>query len=86
MSVNPLAPLPLRPSSAPFSPSPFPLPSPPPPPLTQVSVDIIELDPEILNVAEKWFGFVQGESVRVCVGDGVEAIKQKCAAGEEGEC
>ena len=47
---------------------------------------VIELDPEILTVAEKWFGFVQGEGVRVCVGDGVEAIRQKCAAGEKGEC
>ena len=66
---------------------PFPPPShPPPSPLTQVSVDVIELDPEILTVAEKWFGFVQGEGVRVCVGDGVEAIRQKCAAGEKGEC
>ena len=84
MSVNP----PRTPAPSPFlrplSSLPFPLTS--PPPLTQVSVDIIELDPEILNVAEKWFGFVQGEGVRVCVGDGVEAIKQKCAAGEKGEC
>ena len=85
MSVNPPHPLALLPP--PFSPSPFPShPIPFPPPLTQVSLDVIELDPEILNVAEKWFGFVQGESVRVCVGDGVEAIKQKCAAGEKGEC
>lgn len=29
---------------------------------------------------------MQGEGVRVCVGDGVEAIKQKCAAGEKGKC
>ena len=49
-------------------------------------MDVIELDPEILNVAEKWFGFVQGEGVKVCVGDGAEAIRQKCAAGEKGEC
>ena len=49
-------------------------------------MEVIELDPEILTVAEKWFGFVQGEGVRVCVGDGVEAIRKKCAAGEKGEC
>ena len=55
-------------------------------PHAQVSVDVIELDPEILTVAEKWFGFVQGEGVRVCVGDGVEAIRQKYTAGEKGEC
>ena len=84
VSVNP--PRTPPPSSTPFSPSPFPSHPTPFSPLTQVSVDIIELDPEILNVAEKWFGFVQGEGVRVCVGDGVEAIMQKCAAGEKGEC
>ena len=66
--------------------TPSPLTSPSLSSLTQVSLDVIELDPEILTVAEKWFGFVQGEGVRVCVGDGVEAIRQKCAAGEKGEC
>lgn len=54
------------PSPTSLSPSPTSLSS--SPSHAQVSVDVIELDPEILTVAEKWFGFVQGEGVTVCGG------------------
>lgn len=47
-------------------------------------MEVVELDPEMLTVAEKWFGFVHGEEVRVCIGDGVEVIREKCASGKKG--
>ena len=49
-------------------------------------MEVVELDPEMLTVAEKWFGFVHGEEVRVCIGDGVEVIREKCASGKKGVC
>ncbi len=44
-------------------------------PHTQLSLDVVELDPEVLSVAEKWFGFRQSERVRVHVSDGVQFVE-----------
>lgn len=50
----------------------------------QVLLDVAEIDSEMLVVAEKWFEFSQGNKVKVFIGDGVEFIKQACAAGQKG--
>lgn len=48
-------------------------------------MDIIELDPEIVSVAEKFFGFTVNERVKVEVCDGIEYVKNAYQAGKKGE-
>ena len=38
----------------------------------------------MLSVAEKSFGFVQGERMNVFIGDGIQFIKESCSAGKKG--
>ena len=48
------------------------------PPL-QASVEVVELDGKLVEVAERWFGFTPGERLVVHVSDGVEFIKKASA-------
>ena len=45
---------------------------------------MVELDPEVLSVAEKWFGFSQTERVRVHLTDGTQYVKDSVATGKKG--
>ena len=36
-----------------------------------LNIDVCELDPNVLAVAESWFGFAQGEHLQVQIGDGL---------------
>lgn len=45
---------------------------------------MVELDSEMVCVAEKWFDFTQGERMRVHVADGVEFVKKCLTAGKKG--
>ena len=47
-------------------------------------IDVVEIDSEMVSVAEKWFGFAQGEKLKVFVEDGVEFVKQASVAGKKG--
>lgn len=47
-----------------------------------VSVEVVELDPAVLDVAKEWFGFKPDERLVVTLGDGLERI---AALQEEGE-
>ena len=47
-------------------------------------IDIVEIDPEMLSVAERWFEFAQGENVKVFIEDGMEFVKQASSAGKKG--
>ena len=44
----------------------------------------MEIDSEMLSVAEKWFGFAQGERLKVFIEDGVQFVQEACAAGKKG--
>uniref|UniRef100_A0A1A8E7G5 eEF1A lysine and N-terminal methyltransferase n=1 Tax=Nothobranchius kadleci TaxID=1051664 RepID=A0A1A8E7G5_NOTKA len=46
-----------------------------------VSIEVVELDPVVLEVAKEWFGFRPDDHLTVTVGDGLERI---CALEEEG--
>ena len=41
----------------------------------QIYTDVVELDPGVVSVAEKWFGFCPDSRLQVHVGDGLEHIK-----------
>ena len=45
---------------------------------------MVELDQEMVSVAEKWFGFTQGERMKVHIADGVEFIRESFNAGKKG--
>ena len=45
---------------------------------------MVELDPEVLSVAEKWFGFSQIERARVHLTDGTQYVKDSVAIGKRG--
>ncbi|KAM8874785.1 eEF1A lysine and N-terminal methyltransferase [Spinachia spinachia] len=47
----------------------------------EVTVEVVELDPVVLQVAQDWFGFRPDERLTVTVGDGLERIR---ALEEEG--
>lgn len=39
-----------------------------------VRVDVVELDPAVLEVAKTWFGFQTDDRLKVILGDGLEHI------------
>lgn len=49
----------------------------------EVTVEVVELDPVVLQVAKDWFGFRPDERLTVTLGDGLKRI---CALEGEGEC
>ncbi|XP_042371183.1 eEF1A lysine and N-terminal methyltransferase-like [Plectropomus leopardus] len=46
-----------------------------------VTVEVVELDPAVLQVAKEWFGFRPDDRLTVTIGDGLERI---CALEKEG--
>ncbi|NXX78715.1 MET13 protein, partial [Urocolius indicus] len=44
-------------------------------------VDVVEIDPSVLEVATRWFGFCQGERLRVHVCDGLDHVAKLAAEG-----
>lgn len=48
----------------------------------QVFLDVVEIDPEIVKVAKKWFDCKEDERLRIITGDGLEYINKK--ANENG--
>ena len=57
--------------------------------LYQVSLEVCEVDPDLVNVAEKWFGFQPNASrVSVHIEDGVSLVRRKAATTvtERGVC
>lgn len=46
----------------------------------QSTVEVVELDPKMVEVAERWFGFSQGERMKVHIRDGVEFVLQNSSA------
>lgn len=44
-------------------------------------MDVVEIDPEMVSVAERWFGFVQGDRIKVFVEDGILFVKDALKQG-----
>ena len=44
---------------------------------------MVELDQEMLTVAEKWFGFSRGERMTVHIADGLSFVNE-CASNKKG--
>lgn len=42
-----------------------------------LDIEVVELDPMVVQISRKWFGFEEGPSMRVTVGDGIVAVKQR---------
>ena len=51
-----------------------------------MKLHVVELDPEIVNVAEKHFGLKKDERLVVEVGDGLEFIKNQHVKGLHFKC
>lgn len=47
-----------------------------------VTVEVVELDPVVMDVAKEWFGFLPDDRLTVTLGDGLERI---CALEKEGQ-
>ena len=47
------------------------------------NIEVVELDPVVLEVAKEWFGFRPDDHLTVTLGDGLERID---ALANEGEC
>jgi spermidine synthase len=41
----------------------------------RIHITVVELDPDIVDVAKKWFGFQESERMKLIVGDGIEVLK-----------
>ena len=51
--------------------------------LKQVSVEVCEVDQDLVKVAETWFGFKQhSERMTVHIEDGVQFVHKKAASAE----
>jgi hypothetical protein len=51
--------------------------------LRNIDIIVVELDPSVVQVAEKYFGFVQDESTHVVVGDGLDVCRKEDAVNPE---
>ncbi|CDW53405.1 Spermine synth domain containing protein [Trichuris trichiura] len=51
-----------------------------------VNIVAVEIDPTIIEVAKRWFSFVEDEKLRVVVSDGVKYIREACRTGERFDC
>lgn len=48
---------------------------------SQAHVAVVEIDPSMVEVATRWFGFSQGERMRVHVCDGLDYVAKLAAEG-----
>jgi len=48
---------------------------------SQACVAVVEIDPSMLEVATRWFGFAQGNRMRVHVSDGLDYVAKLAAEG-----
>ena len=48
-------------------------------------MEVLEVDPHMLEMAEMWFWFRQDERMRVHIADGVEFMKQSVGEGKKGQ-
>lgn len=48
---------------------------------SQARVAVVEIDPSMLEVATRWFGFSQGERMQVHVSDGLDYVAKLAAEG-----
>lgn len=46
------------------------------------SVEVVELDPTILELAQNWFGFHSDDRLKVTLGDGLEHINKLEGQGQ----
>lgn len=50
--------------------------------MPNVTIEVVELDPVVLEVAKQWFGFQPDDRLTVTLGDGLERI---CELEKEGQ-
>ncbi|XP_009980977.1 PREDICTED: methyltransferase-like protein 13 isoform X2 [Tauraco erythrolophus] len=53
---------------------------------SQAHVAVVEIDPSMLEVATRWFGFSQGDRMRVHVSDGLDYVAKLAAEGTACPC
>ena len=47
-------------------------------------MEVVEEDPAVVSLAEKWFECTQGERLKIYVEDGIKFIQEACASGKKG--
>lgn len=48
----------------------------------QSCIDVVEIDPDVLDVAIRWFGFSPGDRLKVHIADGLTYISSLAAKGK----
>lgn len=48
---------------------------------SQARVAVVEIDPSMLDVATRWFGFSQGDRMQVHISDGLDYVAKLAAEG-----
>lgn len=48
---------------------------------SQAHVAVVEIDPSMVEVATRWFGFSQGDRMQVHVSDGLDYVAKLAAEG-----
>ncbi|EYU45720.1 hypothetical protein MIMGU_mgv1a018471mg [Erythranthe guttata] len=52
--------------------------------LPTLRIEVVELDPVVLNVASEYFGFIEDERLKVHITDATKFVKEKANSEEEG--
>ncbi|KAL7124276.1 hypothetical protein ABFS83_14G037800 [Erythranthe nasuta] len=52
--------------------------------LPSLQIEVVELDPVVLNVASEYFGFIEDESLKVHITDATKFVRERANSEEEG--
>ena len=50
----------------------------------QITVDVVELDSEVVSIAERFFELTPSARFNVNVDDGIKYVNEACSAGKKG--
>lgn len=53
---------------------------------TQVSLDVVDIDPEVVAIATEWFGFCPDDRLKVHVADGLAFVRKEAEKGKTDRC
>lgn len=53
--------------------------------IKKISIDVVELDEDVMKIANKWFGLELSEKLKVHIADGIEFIANSAQKGEKYE-
>ncbi|KAK6195953.1 hypothetical protein SNE40_001272 [Patella caerulea] len=51
--------------------------------LSKTKIDVVDIDATIVHIARQWFGFKDGDNLKVHVDNGIDFIKTACDEGKK---